>query len=738
MSTYSHAVRESAAFLRSLLGSQNMAELAEVTTHHMRALGCRIVQLAWNTDLGQELVKFAPQSADVDGLAHLLPRARRQGERIEQASPDGDCIDGACLLSRSNHVWATLLYRREANAVDTPARLAEWKESLSLLAARTESLLQTERLRMDVERLARAERLQRALFAICDCASSDRDTADVLKELHQIVGTLMYAKNFFIARYTTEPETIQVVYFADSLDTHARDPNVVIDASKFANSLTLAMLRRGLPLHGPGDELRRELQIERVEFVGPRSEDWLGVPMIENGHVRGGVVVQSYDPAIRYSDDDQALLAYLAQNILTALSRREAAEEMERRVEERTLALRQEITERQRSERLQSALFRIAEVANSGESMETFYAAIHRIVGELLDARNFYIALLDESGEDLTFPFTADERHGRFETRRLAHGLSEYVLRTGKPLLADRARLEQLMATGEAQSIGATAQFWLGVPLIIDGKTIGLITVQRYTADYQYTVRDAELLNFVSFHIANALERRRASESLHLANLQLEHASQTDPLTGLHNRRYLSSQIPADLAFYDREHERSGDDEQALVFAIVDIDHFKRINDSYGHTTGDRVLQMFAQVLTGQVQTGDYVVRWGGEEFLLVFRPMLRQSVPALGERIRRKVAEHVFDGGDGVRLPLRCSIGLAEYPLFRDAPHELGWEQTVELADAALYWVKNKGRDGWAALRPTEYSDRASLLQSLQSGAQALIDNRQLTIISSKDSVVA
>ncbi|HTD29821.1 MAG TPA: GGDEF domain-containing protein, partial [Xanthomonadaceae bacterium] len=125
-------------------------------------------------------------------------------------------------------------------------------------------------------------------------------------------------------------------------------------------------------------------------------------------------------------------------------------------------------------------------------------------------------------------------------------------------------------------------------------------------------------------------------------------------------------------------------------------------------------------------------------EFLLVFRPMPRHAVPGLGERIRRRVAEHVFDVGDGVRLALTCSIGLAEYSLFRDAPHELGWEQSVELADAALYWIKNHGRNGWAALRPTEDSERGNLLQSLQAGAQALIENHQLRIISSQDTVLA
>ncbi len=657
---------------------------------------------------------------------------------VEQESVDGSCTEGAFLLSRNGHLWAVLAYRRGLQAYARPEVHAQWRETLDLLSQRCESLLQTERLRLDVERLARAERLQRALFAISDCASSDRETADVLLELHQIVGRLMYAKNFFIVRYSAEPETIRFVYFADSLDTNARDPDEVIDASRFSHSLTLVLLRQGLPLHGAGNALREHLKIVRDDYVGPKSEDWLGVPMIENGQVRGAVVVQSYDPAVRYSYDDQTLLAYLAQNILTTLARREAVEEMERRVAERTLALRLEITERQRTERLQAALFRIAEFANSGETMDTFYSAIHGIVGELLDARNFYIALLGENGDELIFPFAVDAQQLRFESRKLARGLSEYVMRTRRPLLADRTRFDELVAAGEVQWIGIAAVCWLGVPLMIEGKAIGLIAVQSYTPENQYTDRDEELLNFVSFHIANALERRRANESLQMANLQLEHASQTDPLTGLHNRRYLTGQIPVDLAFYDREHARSGDDENALVFAIVDIDHFKRINDTYGHKAGDRALQMFAQVLGGLVQTGDYVVRWGGEEFLLVFRPMPRQAVSGLGERIRRKIAERVFDVGDGVSLSLTCSIGLAEYPLFRDAPHELGWEQTVELADAALYWVKNNGRDGWAALRPTADSDRDNLLHSLQAGAQSLIDNRQLQIISSLDPVVA
>ena len=230
------------------------------------------------------------------------------------------------------------------------------------------------------------------------------------------------------------------------------------------------------------------------------------------------------------------------------------------------------------------------------------------------------------------------------------------------------------------------------------------------------------------------LERQVAERTheLHTANLQLEHASQTDPLTGLRNRRYLANQIPADLAFYDREQARSGNNDHTLLFALVDIDHFKRVNDLHGHKAGDAVLQQVAQVMTRLVRVGDYVARWGGEEFLLVFRPIPRQYVAVLAERVRRSVAEQAFDVGNGQHLPLTCSIGLAEYPLFRGDGQQLGWEQMVELADAALYWVKANGRDGWAELQPTGRTDLPTLITDLRSGAQALIDSGRLAVLTS------
>ncbi len=192
-----------------------------------------------------------------------------------------------------------------------------------------------------------------------------------------------------------------------------------------------------------------------------------------------------------------------------------------------------------------------------------------------------------------------------------------------------------------------------------------------------------------------------SNSRLHEAVQALKETSQTDQLTGLKNRRYLSNQLPADLAHFEREltaHFQGN----SMVFAIADIDHFKNINDTYGHKAGDDVIRKFAQVIRENIREGDYAVRWGGEEFIVVFRPMDASMVPVIIERLRQKIENADFYVSENKRTQITCSIGFAEYPFFRDDVHRLSWEHTVELADHALYTVKQNGRNGWACFRPT------------------------------------
>ena len=173
-----------------------------------------------------------------------------------------------------------------------------------------------------------------------------------------------------------------------------------------------------------------------------------------------------------------------------------------------------DITERKRSEQLQSALYRIAEETSAAGDLDEFYRFIHRIVGGLMHAENFYISLYDEQTEMLSFPYFVDEEDPRPERKKLGKGLTEYVLRTGQPLLATPSVFEDLVARGEVESIGAPSLDWLGVPLIISDKTIGVLVVQTYRENIRYRQTEKDILTFVSQHVAAAIEHKRSEDQV--------------------------------------------------------------------------------------------------------------------------------------------------------------------------------------------------------------------------------
>ncbi len=197
------------------------------------------------------------------------------------------------------------------------------------------------------------------------------------------------------------------------------------------------------------------------------------------------------------------------------------SDQLEELIGERTLALEQanrqlerEIARHRQSEVLQSALFQIAEKASQAEDMSELYAALHGIVSTLLNARNFYIALLDAHGQTLSFHNFIDEFDAPPPPKKLGRGLTEYVLRTAQPLLVSDQQVQQMASNGEIELIGAPSSGWLGVPLKRGERTFGVLVVQSYEEDFHYSEKDRELLIFVSQHIADALWRKRAENEI--------------------------------------------------------------------------------------------------------------------------------------------------------------------------------------------------------------------------------
>ena len=173
-----------------------------------------------------------------------------------------------------------------------------------------------------------------------------------------------------------------------------------------------------------------------------------------------------------------------------------------------------DITERERIEATRVATYEISEAAISCPALPELYAAIHKIVSRLMDARNFYIALYEPEDDLFTYPYWIDEFDPTPEPEKPGTGLTAYVLRTGKPLLASPEVFQELLDRGDVVRMGTTPIDWLGVPLKAQDRTTGVLVVQTYQEGIRYGVEDLDILSFVSSQVATAIERKRAEEAL--------------------------------------------------------------------------------------------------------------------------------------------------------------------------------------------------------------------------------
>jgi diguanylate cyclase (GGDEF)-like protein len=221
------------------------------------------------------------------------------------------------------------------------------------------------------------------------------------------------------------------------------------------------------------------------------------------------------------------------------------------------------------------------------------------------------------------------------------------------------------------------------------------------------------------------LEQAVAERSAELAraNAELQAMSLTDPLTKVRNRRFFRETIEADAMQVVRAYRRAGPNTGAiehgdLIFYFVDLDHFKRVNDDHGHYAGDQVLMETARRLTNIVRQSDLLIRWGGEEFLVVLRSGTRADGDILARRLLRLMGEEPFDIGDGKKIPMTCSIGWGAFPWITTQPDALSVDDVLVLADRSMYAAKDAGRNYAVGIAPG-----AELLRETANGAPVRID---------------
>lgn len=324
---------------------------------------------------------------------------------------------------------------------------------------------------------------------------------------------------------------------------------------------------------------------------------------------------------------------------------------------------------------------------------------------------------------------------------RLPELVLQYVIRTReKVVLANVAAPGQF--SGDAYIVDQRPQSIICIPLLKQASLVGILYLENKLTPSVFTANHTAVVEMLASQAAISLEnavlytnlekenndRKRAERALEeyrdqleltirertkeliQQNMKLEEAyrsleelSYTDQLTGLRNRRFLLQHLEPDISLCLRRHEEARrhagqavDRATDLLFFMVDLDHFKAVNDRHGHAAGDSVLVQIRERLQEVFRASDYLIRWGGEEFLVVARSIDRDAAAAIAERLRAAFSDRPFMLDDGTQLWKTCSIGFSFFPFYPEQPHLLSWTQVIELADQGLYVAKHGGRNAW------------------------------------------
>ena len=320
-------------------------------------------------------------------------------------------------------------------------------------------------------------------------------------------------------------------------------------------------------------------------------------------------------------------------------------------------------------DKLSAALFEIGKLIGSDLDPGILLSRIAELVCQLIDAKACSVMLLDARRERLLAKAAYGLRTERMHSLsfKVGEGVAGWVVEHGEPALIDDVANDPRFVQLSLNQTPISAL--LCVPLIARGERVGCVTATSERAG-AFDQHHLEIVRFIAMTIA-----------LDIENVRLHRVAVTDPLTGAYNREFLTARLPQEI-------EAAIERDRTLSVAMVDVDHFKAVNDQYGHGVGDVVLSEVARRLRGAIRAGDLLVRYGGEEFLVVLPKADAGRAWEVGERMRQRVCERGFEVGDGLALLLRISVGIAQWRLNEKMP------ALIDRADVALYGAKERGRN--------------------------------------------
>lgn len=308
---------------------------------------------------------------------------------------------------------------------------------------------------------------------------------------------------------------------------------------------------------------------------------------------------------------------------------------------------------------------------------EVYRVAMEK-VSLLLKPSAWSLLIVDENTDELCFEIAVSPVAEKLKGVRLppGEGIAGFVAQSGEPLLVPDVKKDDRFFGQIDQSVGFVTNSIVCVPLKVNDKTLGVIQLLNALGQDQFNDQDLRILSTIADFTAIAIDNARLVE-------RVQELTITDDLTGLYNARHFQK-----LLDYEVERANRLNTELSLVF--IDLDHFKQVNDTYGHLTGSRLLSEVGRTIADNMRKMNYAARYGGDEFVLLFPGAGNDSALGMIHNLREAFRNGNYRSDCGQPITVTASIGVATYPA--NAPNK---QELIRLADMAMYEVKKSTRDG-------------------------------------------
>lgn len=371
-----------------------------------------------------------------------------------------------------------------------------------------------------IQKLRKESKIKDIILKVSKELGNHNNLNSFLKKIHKELISLLSAHNFYVALYDSKTDLYSFPYFVDE-----EEQTINPDPHHLKKSLTDFVRKTGKSQIIDDNRHKELFEAGLVDYIGPYSHQWLGAPLRVNKKLIGVVAIQEYSEKTNYSEEDLKILSFIADNISVFIERIQNKEiqdkytqNLERIVNDRTQELvefnnklAEDLYERERQNKIHKALFEISQTVSKSDNLDVLFAKIHIIINNLLPAKNFYFALLDDKNEYIHFPYYVDEYDkGEIPPMQYGEGLTSYLIKTGRNLVLNEISIKKLEDKLGISQVGAPTKTWIGVILKIRKKTIGAMVVQEYDSVPQIGEKDKQLLSFVSEQVALAIENKRS------------------------------------------------------------------------------------------------------------------------------------------------------------------------------------------------------------------------------------